>query len=175
MSTRILAVLAGVLVVFAIGGWGRTVDVVGPGQAGAANAVRTWGSPDGPLPVDLVTHAGGCSSPIGGSPYGFTPACVRHDVGYDLLRYADDRGQPLGAWARRAVDAEFARQTLEGCDGVGCRAMARVYSGAVAFNSWRQGYGVPRHESPLQLFGPVLAGIAVTGGLLTRGRAAVAR
>ncbi|GAA3592490.1 hypothetical protein GCM10022223_03950 [Kineosporia mesophila] len=175
MTQRILAVLAGALVVFGIGGWGRTVDVQEPGQSGATVAVRTLGTPDEVLPVGFAPHPGGCSSPIGGSPYGFTAACVVHDQGYDLLRYADDRGAALGPWARKAVDARFARQTMAGCHDPGCRLMARIYSGAVQFNSWRQGYGVPRHETPLQLFGPVLAGLAVTAGLLSRRSVTVVR
>lgn len=120
--------------------------------------------PSGSL-VPIAPH-GGCSSPIGGSAYGFTDACREHDLGYDLLRYAAADGESLGPWARQAVDAEFARQLRSQCHGLGCRAMAEVYIGVVEFNSWRQGYGVPRAETPWQLFGPVLAGLMAGGGLL---------
>ena len=70
--------------------------------------------------------------------------------------------------ARRAIDAEFARQTLARCGGpldLGCRLTASVYIGAVEFNSWRQGYGVPRSESMTELLGPLAAGALVGGGL----------
>lgn len=182
MAQRLLAVLAGVLVVFSVGSWGRTVDVQGPQSGDTAAAVRALG--DGSelsVPAgfryqpevlrlstgDLAAVApnGGCSSPFGGTSYGFTDACRQHDLGYDLLRYAESQGQPLGPWARRAIDAEFARQTLGGCEDLGCTLTAGLYVGAVEFNSWRQGYGVPRLESLVELLSPVLAGIAVGGAL----------
>lgn len=187
MSRRILAVLVGVLVVFVCGGWGRIGDVRERGNAVAAPAVRALTSdsalalPQGfeaargyrPETVRLpsgslvsVAPGGGCSSPIGGSEFGFTDACREHDLGYDLLRYAAADGEPLGPWARRAVDAEFARQLRSQCHGLGCRLTAEMYIGVVKFNSWRQGYGVPRAETPWQLFGPVGAGLVVGGGLL---------
>ncbi|MBT0769300.1 alpha/beta-hydrolase family protein [Kineosporia sp. J2-2] len=187
MIGRVLAVLAGVLVVFGVGGWGSTVDDESPGHPAAEAAVRALVNggevvlPSGfetvrsyrPEVVRLpsgdlraVAPHGGCTSPIGGSPYGFSDACREHDLGYDLLRFAQTQGQPLGPWARRAIDAEFARQMRAGCDGPGCRATAGLYSGAVRLNSWRQGQGVPAPESPVALAGPVLAGVLVGAGLL---------
>jgi hypothetical protein len=187
VSRRILAVLIGVLVVFVCGGWGQIKDADGHSNAVVTPAVQALTSdselvlPHGfeaargyrPEVVRLpsgtlvpVAPEGGCSSPIGGSEFNFTDACREHDLGYDLLRYAAADGESLGPWARQAVDAEFARQLRSQCHGLGCRAMAEVYIGVVRFNSWRQGYGVPRAETPWQLFGPVVAGLLVGGGLL---------
>src|SRR5699024_6909626 len=46
-----------------------------------------------------VNPVGACSSPVP-LPERFTPACMAHDLGYDLLRYAEAHGTPLGEWAR---------------------------------------------------------------------------
>jgi hypothetical protein len=128
------------------------------GAVGAVGAVGAAGVAGGPARPD-----GGCSSPFGGTPYRFTPACRQHDLGYDLLRYADAKGRPLGAWARRAVDGRFAEQTRARCHGPGCRLASAVYTGTVRFNSWRQGYGTPVAEPPARLAGPAVAGIAAAG------------
>ncbi|GAB3247185.1 phospholipase [Kineosporia babensis] len=168
------------MAVFALSGWGTTVQPSGPENRPAAAGVRALSSGE-ELPADLtgalgyepalirltsgtiapVAPEGGCSSPFGGSPYHFTDACRQHDLGYDLLRYADSEGQPLGPWARRAIDARFASELFGQCSDPGCWAMASLYVGAVEFNSWRQGYGVPGLESLVQLLGPVLAGVLV--------------
>lgn len=188
MTQRILALCAGFLVAAAIGGWGHEHRTPGTGQPQAALAVRalTAGEPDAArlVPADfpavmgyrpaLVRTAGapaptradgGCSSPFGGTPYRFGPDCRQHDLGYDLLRYADAKGQPLGPWARRAVDDRFAAQTLARCDGGGCRATAGLYAGMVRFNSWRQGWAAPAVEAPVRLAGPVAGGLGVALGL----------
>ncbi len=112
-----------------------------------------------------VTPHGGCSSPFGGSPYGFSDACRQHDLGYDLLRYAEAEGHALGPWARKAIDAQFARQTFGTCDDPGCWMMASLYVGVVEFNSWRQGYGAPHPETLAALLGPVVAGALTGAGL----------
>jgi hypothetical protein len=180
MIQRILALAAGFLVVVTVGGWGHAHHPASVEQPAAASAVRalTTGDPaalsripadfagvEGYEPADAaggpLRPDGGCSSPFGGTSYGFTADCRRHDLGYDLLRYANHRGRPLGPWARRAIDAHFAQQTRSHCSGLtpGCRAAAWFYGAAVDVNSWRQGWGVPAVE-PVSAFAlPVGAGL----------------
>jgi hypothetical protein len=110
----------------------------------------------------LVRPDGSCSSPFGPTEFGFGDACRAHDLGYDLLRYAERKGQPLGAWAREAVDDEFDRALHGRCTGdrstAACDVAASVYADAVRLNSWRQGFGVPVAEGPARtLLGLVLA------------------
>ncbi|TDD98251.1 hypothetical protein [Jiangella asiatica] len=101
--------------------------------------------------VHLIDADGGCSW-LGNTSYGFDRACQSHDLGYDLLRYAADRGDELGSWARRAVDDRLSADLRARCDevdgGAACRALAGAAQAAVTVNSWRQGYGVPREEQP---------------------------
>jgi hypothetical protein len=188
MFQRILALVAGFLVMVTVGGWGHQARPAGTGQLASARAVQALSAdaPDavGLLPTDFPTVMGyrpvaavtggkagptrgdgGCSSPFGGTRYGFTPDCRQHDLGYDLLRYADAKGQPLGPWARHAIDAHFARQARARCGGLGCRIAAATYAGAVRFNSWRQGYGPPVVEPATAFAVPIAAGLA-TAGLL---------
>jgi hypothetical protein len=179
MIQRILALGAGFLVVAAIGGWGQEHRSTVPDQPQAARAIRavTGDRPDATsqLPADFravmgylpavaasgpTRAGGGCSSPFGGTRYHFTAACRQHDLGYDLLRYANAKGQPLGPWARKAVDDRFAAQTRARCDGFGCRLTSGFYTAVVQFNSWRQGYGAPVVEPVGRLALPVGAGLA---------------
>ncbi|MCP2280796.1 hypothetical protein APR09_006405 [Nocardia amikacinitolerans] len=118
-----------------------------------------------PVPVHgLLTNPGGdCSSPVP-LPTEFETACKAHDLGYDLLRYADRRGEPLGPWARQAVDAALDRRMREACDArtepwgrARCYAMADIADTVVDLNSRRQHYGAPVVETMLG------AGGAATG------------
>jgi len=108
----------------------------------------------------LVDPLGACSSPVP-LPAEFVPACQAHDLGYDMLRYADDRGRPLGPWARQDIDAVLDRRMHAACDHrrgpdrVRCQVMASVASTAVDLNSRRQNYATPRPE---YLFGARLSG-----------------
>ena len=191
MIQRILALAAGFIVVASIGGWGQEHRTTVPGQPQAAQAIRavTGDQPDaaGQLPADFravmgylptvvptgpTRAGGGCSSPFGGTRYHFTADCKQHDLGYDLLRYADAKGQPLGPWARKAVDDRFAAQTRSRCDGFGCWFMSGLYTDVVRFNSWRQGYGTPVAEPIGRLLLPVGAGLgtALLLALLPMGR-----
>ena len=101
----------------------------------------------------LVDASGDCSSPTGDSSFDFGVACEAHDYGYDLLRYAERTGQPLGNWARAAIDARFIADVEQRCDAFdgalafACDRTADIYSAAIRFNSWRQLYGVPGSES----------------------------
>jgi hypothetical protein len=110
---------------------------------------------------------GDCSSPVP-LPEEFTPACRQHDLGYDLLRYADATGEPLPASARRALDAQLAAQTRAACRQrpsgarrATCSAWASVTDAAVRFNTWRQRAGVPGAESPRSLL--AAGGMTVAG------------
>ncbi|MGW5384542.1 hypothetical protein [Nocardia sp. NPDC003963] len=97
----------------------------------------------------LVAPHGSCSSPVP-LPAEFDKACKAHDLGYDLLRYADRTGAPLGPWARRELDRALAERMRTACAGrpellprSRCTAMAEVAAVAVDLNSMRQDYGVP--------------------------------
>ncbi|MEU6831773.1 hypothetical protein ABZ894_24265 [Nocardia beijingensis] len=124
-----------------------------------------------PSTVDglLVDPDGDCSSPVT-LPAEFDTACKAHDLGYDLLRYADRRGEPLGPWARRALDATLDRQMHQACaarvDPLSrgrCNAMASIANTAVDLNSRRQDYGAPVVEP---LFGAVESDSAPSRKLL---------
>ncbi|WP_232852337.1 hypothetical protein [Nocardia acididurans] len=136
----------------------------------------------------LVNPNGDCSSPIT-LPAEFDLACKAHDLGYDLLRYAAEQGQPLGPWARQSIDAALEQRMHESCEArpgavsrAGCQMMASIATAAVDLNSIRQSYGVPVHEAtfaksdddtnqPLRL-ALLAAAATLTLGLL---RAVVAR
>lgn len=117
----------------------------------------------------LGAPAGGCSSPVP-LPREFDPACRQHDLGYDLLRYADAKGQPLPPSARRALDARLERQARAACRErtnpvrrATCTTWAGIASAAVQFNSWRQHDGVPGSESPRSLLAAGGLGVAGAG------------
>ncbi|WP_245552317.1 alpha/beta-hydrolase family protein [Nocardia aobensis] len=110
------------------------------------------------MPVD---PSGECSSPIP-LPAEFDTACKAHDLGYDLLRYAEVRGHPLGPWARRAIDNALETRMFAACDSRGdllartrCTTMATIATAAVDLNSRRQNYAAPMPE---YLFGRQLSG-----------------
>ncbi|WP_182348540.1 hypothetical protein [Tomitella gaofuii] len=119
----------------------------------------------------LVNPAGGCSSPVP-LPAAFAGACRGHDLGYDLLRYADAKGGPLGPWARRGLDAQLAERLHAACapHDTACRAAADTAATAVDVNSWRQGYGVPLHED-VGLY--ALGGVGAAGALFAAGSGAL--
>uniref|UniRef100_UPI000B222AED hypothetical protein n=1 Tax=Nocardia amamiensis TaxID=404578 RepID=UPI000B222AED len=138
-----------------------------------------------PSAVDglVINPRGDCSSPVT-LPAEFDAACKAHDLGYDLLRYADQRGEPLGPWARQALDATLDRQMHEACatrvdsfSRARCDAMASIANTAVDLNSRRQDYGAPVVErlgnadpdstASWKLLGVLGAGIAGLGAVLT--------
>lgn len=178
---RLLVVVGVVAVVLLSTGAGRpTVPQRGPEDVAAAHAVAVLTGPGRmgtQVPADFVDElgyrpsesatgpenpTGGCSAPID-LPAAFVDACRAHDLGYDLLRYAARRGAPLGAWAREAVDAEFARDLASSCDAPsaapGCHLLAGLADAVVGINSWRQGEGVPVVESAV----PYVATVIVLG------------
>ncbi|MFC4374950.1 hypothetical protein ACFO5K_12650 [Nocardia halotolerans] len=101
----------------------------------------------------LVNPHGDCSSPVS-LPAEFGPACKAHDLGYDMLRYAERVDEPLGAWARRSVDAALNRRIHAACERrddefsrARCGVMADIAFTAVDVNSRRQEYGAPVVEN----------------------------
>ncbi len=124
-----------------------------------------FGAAQGYLPIEVeglpVDPGGQCSSPVP-LPAEFDTACKAHDLGYDLLRYAELRGHPLGPWARRAVDAALEQHMFDACAAradtiarLRCDTMAAIATGAVDLNSRRQNYAAPMPE---YLFGTQLSG-----------------
>ncbi|NKY49627.1 hypothetical protein [Nocardia vermiculata] len=109
----------------------------------------------------MVDPGGSCSSPVE-LPAEFTEACKAHDLGYDLLRYAEQQRQPLHSWARQAIDATLQRRMHAACDQradtaarAGCDVVATVATTGVDLNSLRQSYATPNAE---YLFGSQLSG-----------------
>ncbi|WP_051027231.1 hypothetical protein [Nocardia higoensis] len=116
-----------------------------------------------PMSVDgmLVKPTGECSSPVP-LPAEFEPACRAHDLGYDLLRYAQLHEQPLGPWGRQTVDAALEQAMRDSCttrtEAVArarCTVMAAVANVFVDLNSRREGYGSPVVSSALHRTGEV--------------------
>ncbi|PWK84308.1 phospholipase A2-like protein [Lentzea atacamensis] len=105
---------------------------------------------DGTLRV--VDASGGCSGPAGDTEWDFSAACRAHDLGYDLLRYAEHKGDPLGPDARRELDDRLAKDLHAQCRvnprgaEQTCHAVAETYAMGLKFNSWRQRWGPPGHE-----------------------------
>jgi len=110
-----------------------------------------------PVPVRLANGdvvqtnpRGGCSMPGGRAADDIEATCRAHDLGYDKLRYARDRGRTAGPDARRAIDDQFAHDLAIQCAGrataearSGCATTATIFTAAVRFNSWRQEEGPP--------------------------------
>ncbi|MEU1953829.1 hypothetical protein ACWDO0_29265 [Nocardia rhamnosiphila] len=126
-----------------------------------------------PARVDgmLVAPHGSCSSPVA-LPAEFDTACKAHDLGYDLLRYADRTGAPLGPWARQELDRTLAERMHAACaqrpqplPRARCAVMAEAAEIAVDLNSMRQDYGVPVAED-FPLAGAVTAWLPRICGLL---------
>jgi hypothetical protein len=97
----------------------------------------------------LVDPDGSCSSPVP-LPRGFALACAEHDLGYDLLRYADLSGAALGPWARTAVDDRMVQRMRAACADLDpgiqralCSVADDVAGLVVEINSLRQLRGVP--------------------------------
>lgn len=152
-----------------------TGDVAVAARAVAAMANPTTKSPLPEFPADFtaVVHRtpvvvtapdgttravdpnGGCSGPAGDTEWDFGTGCKAHDLGYDLLRYAEHKGRPLGQEARKALDARLAEDMHTQCDlnprgNAGrCHATAQLYTAGLEFNSWRQRWGPPGHEPVL--------------------------
>jgi hypothetical protein len=113
----------------------------------------TLRAPDGQLRA--IHPDGDCSGPAGATEWDFDLACKAHDLGYDLLRYAEQKGQPLGPEARKAIDTRLEQDMHAQCRAnprdseTQCHAVAQLYAGGLSFNSWRQRWGPPGHEPVL--------------------------
>jgi hypothetical protein len=94
----------------------------------------------------LTKPTGGCSTPIPLGPDVFEEACRTHDLGYDLLRSAEEDGHRLGVWARFELDRRLYLDLLSTCETLRCRTAAATYYTAVTTNSIRQGFGAPTDE-----------------------------
>lgn len=93
-----------------------------------------------------VNPSGGCSSPVP-LPERFTAVCRVHDLGYDLLRYADATGSAVPSGSRAALDAALIEAMHATCTNPVCHAAADVSRTALAANTWRQRGAPPRPES----------------------------
>jgi uncharacterized membrane protein len=115
--------------------------------------------PDGPR---LVRGDGGCSSPWGGTRYGFDAACRAHDLGYDLLRDAAATGRPYAGAARARVDARMWQDMAAVCHGDPvCLGVAGVYGGVVTLNSVSEAFSVPAPRSLHRVLVPVGGAVLV--------------
>lgn len=128
----------------------------------------------------LVDPDGGCSGPIP-LPAEFSLACAEHDLGYDLLRYADLTDEQVGGWARSGIDERLdermraaCTRRLAGADQAVCTAAAQTATAGVELNSVRQ-FQLGPEESAGSLAVTGVAGAAGTGAvgavlLAVRGR-----
>lgn len=126
-----------------------------------------------PAPDGTVRAAhmdGGCSTPFGddNTKWDYSVGCKAHDLGYDLLRYADRKGHPLPADLRRELDNQLSRDMHHQCvlnpqgSAGTCEVVASLYTVGLVVNSWHQRWGPPRSE-PIQEW---LAGLVVVIFLL---------
>ncbi|HKN55116.1 MAG TPA: phospholipase A2 [Amycolatopsis sp.] len=120
--------------------------------------------------VRAVHLDGGCSAPWGddNTKWDYGVPCKAHDLGYDLLRYADQKGHPLGQEVRAALDDRLSADMHHTCDlnplnsATTCRIVATLYSAGLVLNSWHQRWGPPVGDP----IGPMIAGVLVIGCLL---------
>jgi Acyltransferase family/Prokaryotic phospholipase A2 len=128
-------------------------------------------APDGT--TRAIHTGGGCSSPWGddNTRWDYSVGCKAHDFGYDLLRYADAKGQPLAPELRERLDDRLSADMHAMCDinprgsaGV-CQVVASLYSVGLVVNSWHQRWGPPRSEP----IGPWAFGLIVIALLIAAG------
>ncbi|UOX88902.1 phospholipase [Amycolatopsis sp. FBCC-B4732] len=120
--------------------------------------------------VRAVHVDGGCSTPWGddNTKWDYAVPCKAHDLGYDLLRYADRKGHPLGPEVRAALDDRLSYDMHHACDlnpmnsALTCRVVASFYSAGLVVNSWHQRWGPPVGDP----IGPMVAGVLVIACLL---------
>ncbi|HEX6358563.1 phospholipase A2 [Actinophytocola sp.] len=107
-------------------------------------------APDGT--TRAVHPDGGCSSPWGATQWDYSVGCKAHDLGYDLLRYAEAKGQPLSPELRERLDDRLSEDMYAQChynpkDSPGaCELVAGIYTVGLVVNSWHQRWGPPRNE-----------------------------
>ncbi|MGB7860155.1 MAG: hypothetical protein WBM90_06630 [Acidimicrobiia bacterium] len=115
----------------------------------------------------LLAPHGGCSTPGGIGPSEFGMACQTHDLGYDVLRYAEMEHGRLSAKARLELDWMLYVDLLHTCEDPLCSATATAYYGAVSANSIRQGFKAPHAEpaTPWVALAVAVVGLSAVGGL----------
>ncbi len=107
-------------------------------------------APDGT--VRAVHPDGGCSSPWGATRWDYSVGCKAHDLGYDLLRYAELKGQPLAPELRERLDDRLSQDMHAQCrynprgSAGACEVVADIYTAGLVVNSWHQRWGPPRNE-----------------------------
>jgi hypothetical protein len=134
-------------------------------------------APDGTM--RSVHIEGGCSSPWGddNTRWDYSVGCKAHDLGYDLLRYADAKGQPLAPDLRERLDDRLSMDMHNMCDinprgsRSTCQLVASLYSVGLVINSWHQRWGPPRAEP----IGPWTVGLIVIALLIAAGVPALTR
>ncbi|GAA3574827.1 phospholipase A2 [Amycolatopsis ultiminotia] len=120
--------------------------------------------------VRAVHPDGGCSTPWGddNTKWDYAVPCKAHDLGYDLLRYADKKGHPLGPEVRASLDSRLSQDMHHACEinPMGsprtCQLVASLYSAGLTMNSWHQRWGPPVADP----IGSMVAGVLVIGCLL---------
>lgn len=107
-------------------------------------------APDGT--TRAVHPGGGCSSPWGATQWDYGVGCKAHDLGYDLLRYAESKGQPLSPELRERLDDRLSQDMHAQCrynprgSAQACELVASIYTMGLVVNSWHQRWGPPRNE-----------------------------
>ena len=107
---------------------------------------------------------GECSSPVP-LPDRFEDLCKTHDFGYDLLRYAQRHGEPLGPWARTSLDRMLIDSMHAVCSNPACHWAADLARIGLAFNTWRQHAAAPVSRESLSTI--VLTSVLRGGQSLT--------
>lgn len=113
---------------------------------------------------------GGCSTPWGDddTKWDYAVPCKAHDLGYDILRYAERKGHPLGQEARAALDDRLSADMRNACvlnpmdSRRTCEVVASLYTAGLVLNSWHQRWGPPVGDP----IGPMIVGVLVIGALL---------
>lgn len=147
------------------------VESIVAGEASLGQVPANFAGDMGYTPVSVsgtLRHpSGGCSTPVPVGPDRFATACQTHDLGYDLLRYAEMEGERLSARARFELDLRLYLDLLETCENPGCPLTATAYYGAVSVNSIRQGYKTPHEEpsTPWMALVVGVLGLGAAGGL----------
>ncbi len=143
----------------------RIVDSIVAGHADVADVPSDFVDELGYQPVSsegtLINPNGGCSTPGATGPERFATACRTHDLGYDVLRYAEQEGVRLGAQARFELDRRLYADLLATCETPTCTATATAYFATVSANSIRQGYKAPHAEPAMPWVGLMLAVVAL--------------
>ncbi|MGP6174517.1 hypothetical protein [Corynebacterium sp. A21] len=88
---------------------------------------------------------GECSSPVP-LPVSFESACQTHDLGYDLLRFAEAEGEKVPPGLRETIDEQFFGRISANCESFSCHTMATLAAVGVQLNTLRQGGGAPVEE-----------------------------